>query len=317
MSKIMDIAGQKFGRLTVLEFSHIGKTKNKRGSYWRCLCECSNIVIKNGNKLKSGDTRSCGCLVKEHLDELHKQKFRRIDLSGQTIGSVVVGECIGQRNKTDYWYKCKCLLCGFEFEQSQRGIVKSDRGDSCVRCRRWLVGKTFGYLEVLEKTEERRGTNAKYKYICHRCGKEDIVSGGRFFEGRFSCGCIKVGLRGKNHPNYDDNMESKFREKSRSGIGVWRSDVLARDRCICQVTGLKFSKCDLEAHHLCAWTECKELRFDVDNGITLHRDIHDLFHSLYGLGYNTPSQFEDFKRRISLGEFDTFINDLKLKSKSG
>lgn len=59
MSKVIDLTGEKYGRLTVVEFSH--RDKNRR-YYWSCKCDCGNIVIVSGNNLKSGNTKSCGCL---------------------------------------------------------------------------------------------------------------------------------------------------------------------------------------------------------------------------------------------------------------
>lgn len=57
MSKRCDLAGQVFGRLTVLEYSH----SNKRGrAVWRCRCVCGNEKLINGGALVAG-TQSCGC----------------------------------------------------------------------------------------------------------------------------------------------------------------------------------------------------------------------------------------------------------------
>ena len=59
---MIDLTGQTFGRLAVLEC--VGK--NKHGKYlWRCLCSCGNEIIAVGNNLTSGNTGSCGCLRKE------------------------------------------------------------------------------------------------------------------------------------------------------------------------------------------------------------------------------------------------------------
>lgn len=53
------LTGLKFGRYSVGEF--LGR--NKHGdSLWRCLCDCGNIRVKNSNNLKTGNTKSCGCL---------------------------------------------------------------------------------------------------------------------------------------------------------------------------------------------------------------------------------------------------------------
>ena len=56
--------GKRFGKLTVIEFSHIGKY---RRSYWKCLCDCGGIVIKDSSNLTSGNSRSCGCLLIETI----------------------------------------------------------------------------------------------------------------------------------------------------------------------------------------------------------------------------------------------------------
>jgi len=66
MSKKMEIVGQKFGRLTVLEFWDIRiRTGDKKESRWLCKCECGNEAIVVGSSLRSGGTSSCGCLKKE------------------------------------------------------------------------------------------------------------------------------------------------------------------------------------------------------------------------------------------------------------
>lgn len=57
-----DITGQTFGRLTVLRPSH----KDARGEwYWLCKCECGNQITASGYKIRSGNTKSCGCLQNE------------------------------------------------------------------------------------------------------------------------------------------------------------------------------------------------------------------------------------------------------------
>lgn len=54
-----DLTGQKFGRLTVLEFV----PNNKPHSYWKCKCECGQLKTIPTKDLKK--VTSCGCLKKE------------------------------------------------------------------------------------------------------------------------------------------------------------------------------------------------------------------------------------------------------------
>lgn len=59
--KSLDLLGQRFGRLTVVE-----KLPSKNNmSMWRCVCDCGNETAVLGKNLKSGRTKSCGCLQKE------------------------------------------------------------------------------------------------------------------------------------------------------------------------------------------------------------------------------------------------------------
>ena len=68
--KPLDLVGQKFGRLTVL--SRSGTTKDGH-SEWLCKCDCGKTTVVNGNYLKRGTTKSCGCLQKELCSKRYKE----------------------------------------------------------------------------------------------------------------------------------------------------------------------------------------------------------------------------------------------------
>ena len=59
MPKLIDLIEQKFGRLTVTERSY---PNGKWGLRWLCKCECGAEKIVTGDNLRSGYTKSCGCL---------------------------------------------------------------------------------------------------------------------------------------------------------------------------------------------------------------------------------------------------------------
>ena len=64
--KRIDLTGQKFGRLTVIQFS---RNSNDRQAVWKCKCECGNYVEVAAIRLKNGTTKSCGCYWKEKMHE--------------------------------------------------------------------------------------------------------------------------------------------------------------------------------------------------------------------------------------------------------
>jgi ribosomal protein L13 len=62
MSNIIDIRGQRYGRLTVVACA--GRTK-RGNTIWTCRCDCGNEKIVQASHLRSGSTMSCGCLRQE------------------------------------------------------------------------------------------------------------------------------------------------------------------------------------------------------------------------------------------------------------
>jgi len=65
----LDLIGQTFGRLTVLEYQGVDRAHNSK---WLCLCECGETRVVLGCNLKKGDTKSCGCLNKEMASKFHR-----------------------------------------------------------------------------------------------------------------------------------------------------------------------------------------------------------------------------------------------------
>ena len=64
--KLIDLTGQRFGRLMVIKqaASHITKDCIYR-TMWLCQCDCGRKHITWGENLKSGKTTSCGCYRRE------------------------------------------------------------------------------------------------------------------------------------------------------------------------------------------------------------------------------------------------------------
>lgn len=61
-----DLTGQKFNRLLVIDYA--GKADNG-GHKWKCQCDCGSIRIVYRCGLKSGATKSCGCLHSEQMSK--------------------------------------------------------------------------------------------------------------------------------------------------------------------------------------------------------------------------------------------------------
>lgn len=64
---LIDITGQKFGKLTVLGIgdSYIKKDGKKGTPYWLCKCDCGKDHKARGYDLRHGKVVSCGCHSRE------------------------------------------------------------------------------------------------------------------------------------------------------------------------------------------------------------------------------------------------------------
>ena len=103
-TKKLDLTGQRFGMLTVIEKApNIG-----RDTAWRCRCDCGNERVVRTANLRKGRTTSCGCAVAgPRLDGSN-----RLDLTGQRFGKLVAIKPLPKSGQTYKWL-CHCD-CGNE-----------------------------------------------------------------------------------------------------------------------------------------------------------------------------------------------------------
>ena len=85
----IDITGQRFGRLVVLRYAPEWKV-----GYWRVRCDCGTEFFTEGRAMRTGRTRSCGCLRQDFCRELGKggygvgKRFRQLLATKETPDGV-------------------------------------------------------------------------------------------------------------------------------------------------------------------------------------------------------------------------------------
>lgn len=100
MSKVVDLTGQRFGHLSVIERAKENTEDGK--AKWICKCDCGNECAVRSDSLRLGRTKSCGC-----------NEFRPIDLTGHKYGHLTVIEKAGRDKGGKITWKCVCD-CGKE-----------------------------------------------------------------------------------------------------------------------------------------------------------------------------------------------------------
>lgn len=189
--KIIDLTGQRFGRLVVL-----GRAENKgKDTMWHCRCDCGNEKDIRGASLQAGLTKSCGCLSKETTS-----KVRFKDISGRKIGMIEVLSrvpSVKNESKKRTYYKCRCS-CGNVFVTERERILNGNtKSCGCYKSEQShkrffkdISGQRFGKLKVIEFYGNSERGNAMWKCQCD-CGNVVICNGGNLRNGNTkSCGCI-------------------------------------------------------------------------------------------------------------------------------
>ena len=122
MPTFKDITGRRFGRLTVLKFN---KIRTPYGwARWDCICDCGTKRTVIGEDLRTGHTRSCGCLNRD----VHRKRLLK---HGHTT--------VHHRSPT---YQCWCNM--FQRCTNKNNHAYPRYGGRGIKvCRRWRVFINF------------------------------------------------------------------------------------------------------------------------------------------------------------------------------
>lgn len=165
--RIINLRGQTFGMWNVLRYA--GR------NMWVCKCSCENHTTRliSSFDLRTGRTKSCGCI---------SNAFQ--DLTGQFFGEWEVLEYAGNKR-----WLCRCTRCGFERLQDTSAL-KRGLTHKCKKCADKekeidLTEKDFGMWHVIG-----HGTKKGYWTCKCKCSRIKEVSGYSLRAGlSTNCGC--------------------------------------------------------------------------------------------------------------------------------
>ncbi len=72
-SLVSELIGKKSGKLTIIDFGY----RKGRYKYFKCQCECGNIVFVDRDSLIKSRTKSCGCLRQLNSKRSLKSKISK------------------------------------------------------------------------------------------------------------------------------------------------------------------------------------------------------------------------------------------------
>lgn len=246
MPKFINIAGQEFNNIKVIE--QAPKKNNK--IMWKCQCHCGNFFIVDGYSLRSGHTKSCGCLKGNKINEI-----------GNKYGKLTVIENMKSDKQGNSQWKCKCD-CGNEIVVLGKSLRSGTSSCGCKRIEKLieynhtrkkdLLNQRFYNLVVVEELNKKNNNNNYlWKCLCD-CGNYIEVSTGDLCSGNTkTCGCGRTKSFGEikikkilEENNINFTQEKSFQDlifpdtKSKA-----RFDFFVENKYIIEFDGIQHYKC--------------------------------------------------------------------------
>jgi 5-methylcytosine-specific restriction endonuclease McrA len=174
-------------------------------------------------------------------------------------------------------FEMTCSICGMVYESLSGRRKRCYDCSACLRCGRQVKRFTNRFCSA--------SCSGKWRYANDPSAREALAAGREHPNrgagiSKARLGQPRIDMRGPLHFNWKGGVSEKHRwrnEKGKLEYKMWRRAVFERDHFTCQACGDKPGK-RIHAHHLAPWGEYAEVRYSVDNGLTLcepcHRDAH-------------------------------------------
>lgn len=186
MAKTDDLTGKDFTYWHVLK-----KVSESGAAKWLCRCKCGTERVVLARSLKSGISKSCGCLNRERTSALGH------NLLGKTFGNLIVIGKEPHKSGSCLRWKCRCLLCGGECVVTGTRLEKGFKTHcGCLtkkdHTKKDISGLTFGKLMALYETADRDHNGSVIWHCRCECGNEvDVSYSDLRYNARISCGCLR------------------------------------------------------------------------------------------------------------------------------
>lgn len=242
MAKLINLIGQKFDMLTVIEKAE----SRKRHVYWKCRCDCGNECEISGESLRKNIPHNCGCIKQQKIEQDKKIKeLKENYLVGQKFGKLTVIKKTDKRINNSIVWLCQCECSNTK--EVPTHLLTSNHTQSCGCLIRETHGiditnQRFGKLIALYPLP-RTTKGALFWHCKCDCGNECDINGNNLRAGKtHSCGCITTSIGEENIEkilkenqipykkefSFNDLINIKTNKKFRFDFAIFKNEQIIR-----------------------------------------------------------------------------------------
>jgi len=156
---VKNLVGLKFGKLEVVGVSD--KRGNKNQLKWECVCDCGKEHTVTGESLRSGKSKSCGCLLRDSRYVKNRNFDRKEKLLEGEYGR------LKSRHKKKKYYGKILSLPEFKLISLSPCFYCGVDGSNTVKDERTVNGKHYKVTDFILKFNGIDRLDNKYGYTRH------------------------------------------------------------------------------------------------------------------------------------------------------
>jgi hypothetical protein len=166
----------------------------------------------------------------------------------------------------------------------QKGSKKTE--ETKIKMSEVRKGRKFSEITKMRMSNSKKGkpfSGKRYNNKGKKLSKETKLK-------------ISQANSGNKHYNWKGGITPEnIKIRAKNEYILWRKAVFERDDWTCQKCGKR--GLSINAHHIRNFSQYPELRFAINNGITLCKDCHKLFHKIYKRKNNNEGHILEYIQR--------------------